>query len=169
MDLLADAVKVNLGPRGRNVVIEKGPGAPRSTKDGVTVARETELEDHFANICAQMLRTVAARANDEAGDGTTSPVVLAQAILKEGAEAGHRGYESDGGQTRHRSRDRGRGPGARQPQPSRRDARGDRQVAEVASNGDRQVAELLAEATERVGREGAISVERAETLTPRSR
>lgn len=84
MDSLAEAVKATLGPRGRNVVIEKGPGAPRSTKNGVTVANEIELEDHFENTGARLLRGVASRANEEAGDGTTTAIVLAQAILKEG-------------------------------------------------------------------------------------
>lgn len=103
-------------------MIEKGPGAPRSTKDGVTVVREIEIEDHFENIGAKVLREIAARANEEAGDGTTIAIVLAQPILKEGLGAGHRGHESGGGRTRHRPRDRGRGPRARRTQPSRRDA-----------------------------------------------
>ena len=87
VDILADAVKVTLGPKGRNVVIEKSFGAPRITKDGVTVAKEIELEDKFENMGAQMLREVASKTNDSAGDGTTTATVLAQAIVREGAKA----------------------------------------------------------------------------------
>src|SRR5213593_4829642 len=87
VDVLANAVKVTLGPKGRNVVIEKSFGAPRITKDGVTVAKEIELEDKFENMGAQMLREVASKTNDTAGDGTTTATVLAQAIVREGAKA----------------------------------------------------------------------------------
>src|ERR1044071_9503322 len=86
VDILADAVKITLGPKGRNVVIEKSYGAPRSTKDGVTVAKEIELADRFENMGAQMVREVASKTNDTAGDGTTTATVLAQAILREGAK-----------------------------------------------------------------------------------
>ena len=87
VDILANAVKVTLGPKGRNVVIEKSFGAPRTTKDGVTVAKEIELEDKFENMGAQMVREVASKTNDQAGDGTTTATVLAQAIVKEGAKS----------------------------------------------------------------------------------
>ena len=87
VDLLADAVRVTLGPKGRNVVIDKSFGAPRITKDGVTVAKEIELEDKFENMGAQMVREVASRTNDEAGDGTTTATVLAQAIVREGMKS----------------------------------------------------------------------------------
>src|SRR5258706_14295589 len=87
VDILANAVKVTLGPKGRNVVIEKSYGAPRTTKDGVTVAKEIELEDRFENMGAQMVREVAQKTNDIAGDGTTTATVLAHAIVKEGAKA----------------------------------------------------------------------------------
>ena len=87
VDLLANAVKVTLGPKGRNVVIDKSFGAPRITKDGVTVAKEIELEDKFENMGAQMVREVASRTNDEAGDGTTTATVLAQAIVREGMKS----------------------------------------------------------------------------------
>ena len=87
VDTLANAVKVTLGPKGRNVVLDKSFGAPRITKDGVTVAKEIELEDKFENMGAQMVREVASRTNDEAGDGTTTATVLAQAIVREGAKA----------------------------------------------------------------------------------
>src|ERR1700681_4411842 len=87
VDILADAVKITLGPKGRNVVLEKSFGAPRSTKDGVTVAKEIELHDKFENMGAQMVREVASRTNDAAGDGTTTATVLTQAIVREGAKA----------------------------------------------------------------------------------
>ena len=87
VDILANAVKVTLGPKGRNVVIEKSFGAPRTTKDGVTVAKEIELEDKFENMGAQMVREVASKTNDTAGDGTTTATILAQSIVKEGAKA----------------------------------------------------------------------------------
>src|ERR671933_2823075 len=87
VDILANAVRVTLGPKGRNVVIEKSFGAPRTTKDGVTVAKEIELEDKFENMGAQMVREVAQKTNDQAGDGTTTATVLAHAIVKEGAKA----------------------------------------------------------------------------------
>src|SRR5271168_5174038 len=87
VDILADAVKVTLGPKGRNVVLEKSYGAPRITKDGVTVAKEIELADKFENMGAQMLREVASKTNDVAGDGTTTAIVLAQAIIREGSKA----------------------------------------------------------------------------------
>ena len=102
VDILANAVKVTLGPKGRNVVIEKSFGAPRITKDGVTVAKEIELEDKFENMGAQMVKEVASQTSDEAGDGTTTATVLAQAILQEGAEVGCCWYESNGPQARHR-------------------------------------------------------------------
>src|SRR5215211_4387774 len=87
VDILANAVKVTLGPKGRNVVIDKSYGAPRTTKDGVTVAKEIELEDKFENMGAQMVREVASKTNDEAGDGTTTATVLTQAIVREGAKS----------------------------------------------------------------------------------
>ena len=108
VDILANAVKVTLGPKGRNVVIEKSFGAPRITKDGVTVAKEIELADKFENMGAQMVREVASKTNDIAGDGTTTATVLAQAIVREGAKLGRRRHEPDGPEARHRSRRRRR-------------------------------------------------------------
>jgi hypothetical protein len=102
VDILADAVKVTLGPKGRNVVIDKSFGAPRITKDGVSVAKEIELEDKFENMGAQMLREVASKTNDIAGDGTTTATVLAQSIVKEGAQGRCRRHEPDGPEARHR-------------------------------------------------------------------
>jgi chaperonin GroEL len=101
VDILADAVKVTLGPKGRNVVIDKSFGAPRITKDGVTVAKEIELEDKFENMGAQMLREVASKTNDIAGDGTTTATVLAQAIVRK-AQGRCRRHEPDGPEARHR-------------------------------------------------------------------
>ena len=100
--MLADAVKVTLGPKGRNVVLDKSFGAPRITKDGVTVAKEIELADKFENMGAQMVREVASKTNDEAGDGTTTATVLAQAIVREGCQGGCRRHEPDGPEARHR-------------------------------------------------------------------
>ncbi len=108
VDILADAVKVTLGPKGRNVVLDKSFGAPRITKDGVTVAKEIELADKFENMGAQMVREVASKTNDLAGDGTTTATVLAQAIVREGAEGRRRRHEPDGSEARHRQ---GRRPG----------------------------------------------------------
>ena len=103
VDTLANAVKVTLGPKGRNVVLDKAFGAPRITKDGVTVAKEIELEDKFENMGAQMVREVASKTNDLAGDGTTTATVLAQSIVREGSKAVAAGLEPDGPQARHRS------------------------------------------------------------------
>ena len=110
VDILANAVKVTLGPKGRNVVIEKSFGAPRTTKDGVTVAKEIELEDKFENMGAQMVREAAQKTNDVAGDGTTTACVLAQAIVREGLKAVAAGMNPMDLQARHRQ---GRRPGRR--------------------------------------------------------
>jgi chaperonin GroEL len=107
VDALANAVKVTLGPKGRNVVIEKSFGAPKVTKDGVTVAKEIELKDKFENMGAQMVREVASKTADVAGDGTTTATVLAQAIFREGLQDGVRGPQPDGPQARHRQGRRG--------------------------------------------------------------
>ena len=102
IDILANAVKVTLGPKGRNVLIDKSYGAPRITKDGVTVAKEIQLPDTFENMGAQMVREVATRTSTEAGDGTTTATVLAQAIVREGVKAVAAGLQPDGPQARHR-------------------------------------------------------------------
>ena len=104
IDTLNNAVKVTLGPKGRNVVLDKSYGAPRITKDGVTVAKEIELEDKFENMGAQMVREVASKTSDQAGDGTTTATVLAHAIVREGAKAVAAGMKSDGSQARCRPR-----------------------------------------------------------------
>ena len=104
VDILNNAVKVTLGPKGRNVVLDKSYGAPRITKDGVTVAKEIELDDKFENMGAQMVREVASKTNDQAGDGTTTATVLAASIVKEGVKSVAAGMNPDGSQARHRPR-----------------------------------------------------------------
>jgi chaperonin GroEL len=164
IDALADAVKVTLGPRGRNVVIEQGPGAPRSTKDGVSVAREIELEDRFENMGALMLREVAERVNKDAGDGTTTAIVLAQAIAREGIKAVSVGLNpmdvKRGIDLAIEAADARIAELAR-PIKSREATL---QVGLVASNGDAQVTEMLADAIERVGADGAITIESAQSI-----
>ena len=154
-----------MGPKGRNVVIDKSFGAPRITKDGVTVAKEIELKDKFENMGAQMLREVASKTNDIAGDGTTTATVLAQAIVREGHEVGRGRHEPDGPEARHRSRrDQGRrGPqeAARSRSPARTKSP---RSASSAANGDTVVGEKIAEAMEKVGKEGVITVEEAKGL-----
>ncbi|MFN4282380.1 MAG: chaperonin GroEL [Alphaproteobacteria bacterium] len=164
VEILADAVKVTIGPRGRNVVLEKGFGAPRSTKDGVTVAKEIELEDRFENIGAQMLRVVAGKANDEVGDGTTTAIVLAQAIAREGIKAVTVGLDpmevKRGIDVAVAAADAHIGELCR-PVDSH-DAI--QQVGLVASNGDEEIAGMLADAFDRVGRDGVITAEEAQSL-----
>ncbi|ESY86377.1 MULTISPECIES: chaperonin GroEL [unclassified Mesorhizobium] len=163
VDILANAVKVTLGPKGRNVVIEKSFGAPRITKDGVTVAKEIELEDKFENMGAQMVREVASKTNDLAGDGTTTATVLAQAIVKEGAKAVASGMNP---------MDLKRGIDkavdavvAELKANARKVTRNDEiaQVGTISANGDAEIGRFLAEAMEKVGNEGVITVEEAKT------
>ncbi|MBZ9696217.1 MULTISPECIES: chaperonin GroEL [unclassified Mesorhizobium] len=163
VDILANAVKVTLGPKGRNVVIEKSFGAPRITKDGVTVAKEIELEDRFENMGAQMVREVASKTNDLAGDGTTTATVLAQAIVKEGAKAVASGMNP---------MDLKRGIDkavdavvAELKANARKVTRNDEiaQVGTISANGDAEIGRFLAEAMEKVGNEGVITVEEAKT------
>ncbi|MCA1653088.1 MAG: chaperonin GroEL, partial [Sphingomonadales bacterium] len=161
VDILADAVKVTLGPKGRNVVIDKSYGAPRITKDGVTVAKEIELKDKFENMGAQMLREVASKTNDIAGDGTTTATVLAQAIVREGMKsvaAGmnpmdlKRGIDIAVGKVVEDLKKRSK-PVAGSNEIS--------QVGSIAANGDTIVGEKIAEAMDKVGKEGVITVEEA--------
>ena len=126
VDILANAVKVTLGPKGRNVVLDKSFGAPRITKDGVTVAKEIELADKFENMGAQMVKEVASKTSDQAGDGTTTATVLAQAIVREGVQGGGRGHEPDGSEARHRPRGRGRRRRHQEALEEDLDQRGDR-------------------------------------------
>ena len=163
VNALADAVKVTLGPKGRNVVIEKSFGSPTVTKDGVTVAKEIELENKFENMGAQMVREVAAKTSDVAGDGTTTATVLAQAIYREGSKlvaAGHNPMEIKRGidkavETIVES--------LRGMAKQTRDAKEIAQVGTISANGDETIGKLLAEAMEKVGKEGVITVEEAKS------
>ncbi|MBP1179130.1 chaperonin GroEL [Methylobacterium sp. PvR107] len=163
VDILADAVKVTLGPKGRNVVIEKSFGAPRITKDGVTVAKEIELSDRFENMGAQMVREVASKTNDIAGDGTTTATVLAQAIVREGAKyvaAGINPMDLKRGidlATAAAVKD----ITARAKKVSTSDEVA--QVGTISSNGDTEIGQMIAHAMQKVGNEGVITVEEAKT------
>jgi chaperonin GroEL len=164
VDTLANAVKVTLGPKGRNVVIEKSFGAPRITKDGVTVAKEIELKDKFENLGAQMLREVASKQNDKAGDGTTTATVLAQAIVREGAKAVGAGMNpmdvKRGIDLAVKTVVADLAAHARKVSANSEIA----QVATISANGDEEVGRILAEAMEKVGNEGVITVEEAKSL-----
>src|SRR6476660_4046171 len=164
VETLANAVKVTLGPKGRNVVIEKSFGAPRITKDGVTVAKEIELADKFENMGAQMVREVASKTNDQAGDGTTTATVLAQAIVREGAKAVAAGMNP---------MDLKRGVDlaveavvadlkARSKKISTNEEIA--QVGTISANGERDVGEMIAKAMQKVCNEGVITVEEAKSL-----
>jgi chaperonin GroEL len=164
VDILANAVKVTLGPKGRNVVIDKSFGAPRITKDGVTVAKEIELKDKFENMGAQMLREVASKANDSAGDGTTTATVLAQAIVNEGMKSVAAGMNP---------MDLKRGidqaviavvENLKSRSKNVSDSSEIAQVGIISANGDREVGEKIAEAMNKVGKEGVITVEEAKGL-----
>jgi chaperonin GroEL len=163
VDILADAVKVTLGPKGRNVVIEKSFGAPRITKDGVTVAKEIELADKFENMGAQMVREVASKTNDIAGDGTTTATVLAQAIVREGAKyvaAGINPMDLKRGidlATQAAVKD----ITSRAKKVSTSDEVA--QVGTISANGDKEIGEMIAHAMQKVGNEGVITVEEAKT------
>jgi chaperonin GroEL len=163
VDLLANAVKVTLGPKGRNVVIEKSFGAPRITKDGVTVAKEIELEDKFENLGAQLLREVASKTNDAAGDGTTTATVLAQAIVKEGAKAVAAGLNP---LDLKRGIDLAVTEAVKDIQKRAKKVQSSDEIAQVGSisaNGDVSVGKIIATAVDKVGREGVITVEEAKT------
>jgi len=163
VDILANAVKVTLGPKGRNVVIDKSFGAPRITKDGVTVAKEIELEDKFENMGAQMVREVASKTSDIAGDGTTTATVLAQAIVKEGAKAVASGMNP---MDLKRGIDKAVEAVVEElKKNARKVTRNDEiaQVGTISANGDAEIGRFLAEAMEKVGNEGVITVEEAKT------
>jgi chaperonin GroEL len=164
VDILANAVKVTLGPKGRNVVIEKSFGAPRSTKDGVTVAKEIELEDRFENMGAQMVREVASKTNDLAGDGTTTACVLAQAIVREGGKAVAAGMNP---------MDLRRGIEMAVKEVVAHLAKVTQkiktsgevaQVGTISANGEKAIGDMIAEAMQKVGNEGVITVEEAKSL-----
>ena len=163
VDILANAVKVTLGPKGRNVVIDKSFGAPRITKDGVTVAKEIELQDKFENMGAQMVREVASRTSDTAGDGTTTATILAQAIVQEGAKAVAAGMNP---MDLKRGIDKAvEAIVAELKVNARKVTRNDEiaQVGAISANGDAEIGRFLAEAMEKVGNEGVITVEEAKT------
>src|SRR6202166_1527181 len=164
IEVLANAVKVTLGPKGRNVILDKSYGAPRITKDGVTVAKEIELEDKFENMGAQMVREVAQKTNDQAGDGTTTATVLAATIVKEGVKsvaAGmnpmdlKRGIDIAVKAVVEDIKKRAKKVGS-----SAEIA----QVGTISSNGDAAVGKMIAEAMQKVGNEGVITVEEAKAL-----
>ncbi|HNN56000.1 MAG: chaperonin GroEL [Novosphingobium sp.] len=164
VDILANAVKVTLGPKGRNVVIDKSFGAPRITKDGVTVAKEIELKDKFENMGAQMLREVASKANDAAGDGTTTATVLAQAIVREGMKSVAAGTNP---MDLKRGIDLAVTKVVADLQARSTPVSGSAEIAQVgiiSANGDKEVGEKIAEAMEKVGKEGVITVEEAKGL-----
>jgi chaperonin GroEL len=164
VDVLANAVKVTLGPKGRNVIIDKSFGAPRITKDGVTVAKEIELEDKFENMGAQMVREVASKTNDTAGDGTTTATVLAQAIVREGAKLVAAGMNP---------MDLKRGVDLAVAEAVKDIAKRSKkikessevaQVGSIAANGDKSIGKMIADAMQKVGNEGVITVEEAKSL-----
>jgi len=164
VDLLADAVKVTLGPKGRNVVIDKGYGAPRITKDGVTVAKEIELKDKFENMGAQMLRAIASRTHDHAGDGTTTATVLAQAIMREGMKSVSAGVDP---MDLKRGIDLAVTRVVEDLKAHSKTVTTNDEIAQVgviSANGDEEIGRRLAEAMERVGKEGVITVEEARGL-----
>ncbi|MCK0209539.1 chaperonin GroEL [Starkeya koreensis] len=163
VDILANAVKVTLGPKGRNVVIEKSFGAPRITKDGVTVAKEIELEDKFENMGAQMVREVASKTNDLAGDGTTTATVLAQAIVKEGAKSVAAGINP---MDLKRGIDLAVEAIVADIKKNAKKVTSNAEIAQVgtiSANGDAEIGKFLAEAMQKVGNEGVITIEEAKT------
>ncbi len=166
VDILADAVKVTLGPKGRNVVIEKSFGAPRITKDGVTVAKEIELQDKFENMGAQMVREVASKTVDQAGDGTTTATVLAQALIREGVKlvaAGanpmdlKRGIDKAVAAVIENLKEQSKPVNPKKKEEII-------QVGTISANGEREIGEMIANAMEKVGSEGVITVEEAKSL-----
>ncbi|MEM9749846.1 MAG: chaperonin GroEL [Pseudomonadota bacterium] len=164
VDILANAVKVTLGPKGRNVVIEKSFGAPRTTKDGVTVAKEIELEDKFENMGAQMVREVASKTNDEAGDGTTTATVLAQAIVREGAKAVAAGMNP---MDLKRGVDLAVAKVVAEIEGAAKKIAASGEIAQVgtiSANGEKEIGDMIAQAMEKVGNEGVITVEEAKSL-----
>ena len=164
VNALANAVKVTLGPKGRNVVIEKSFGAPTVTKDGVTVAKEIELENKFENMGAQMVREVASKTSDIAGDGTTTATVLAQAIFREGSKlvaAGHNPMDIK------RGIDKAVTAVVAELKKMSKPTKGKTEIAQVgtiSANGETVIGDILAEAMEKVGKEGVITVEEAKSM-----
>src|SRR6267378_3996629 len=164
VDILANAVKVTLGPKGRNVVLDKSFGAPRITKDGVTVAKEIELADKFENMGAQMVREVASKTSDQAGDGTTTATVLAQAIVREGAKAVAAGMNPT---DLKRGVDLAVSAVVEDIKKRSKKISTNEEIAQVgtiSANGEREIGEMIAQAMQKVGNEGVITVEEAKSL-----
>jgi chaperonin GroEL len=164
VDILANAVKVTLGPKGRNVILDKSFGAPRITKDGVTVAKEIELEDKFENMGAQMVREVASKTNDTAGDGTTTATVLAQAIVREGAKSVAAGMNP---MDLKRGVDLAVAEAVKDIAKRSKKIKDSAEVAQVgtiSSNGDKSIGKMISDAMQKVGNEGVITVEEAKSL-----
>src|SRR5512136_1177890 len=163
VDILSHAVRVTLGPKGRNVVLDKSFGAPRITKDGVTVAKEIELDDKFENMGAQMVREVASKTSDQAGDGTTTATVLAQAIVKEGAKSVAAGMNP---MDLKRGIDLAVAEAIKDIQKRAKKVKNTEEVAQVgtiSANGDASIGQMIAGAMQKVGNEGVITVEEAKT------
>merc|ERR1712137_646290 len=164
VDILANAVKVTLGPKGRNVVIDKSFGAPTITKDGVSVAKEIELEDKFENMGAQMVKEVASKANDEAGDGTTTATVLAQSIVTEGLKSVAAGMNP---MDLKRGIDKAVLAAVEELKALSTDCADSKAIAQVgtiSANSDAEVGDIIAQAMEKVGKEGVITVEEGQAL-----
>src|ERR1700722_6707838 len=163
VNILADAVKITLGPKGRNVVIEKSFGAPRITKDGVTVAKEIELKDPLENMGAQMLREVASKTSDIAGDGTTTATILAQAIFREGVKAVTAGANP---MSIKRGIDKAVEVAVEEIRKLSKPVSGDMiaQVGRISANSDSTIGDVIAEAMKKVGKDGVITVEESKTM-----
>src|ERR1700761_8108504 len=164
VDILADAVQVTLGPKGRNVVIDKAFGAPRTTKDGVPVAKEIELGDKFENMGAQMVREVASKTNDLAGDGTTTATVLAQSIVREGAKAVAAGLNP---MDLKRGIDAAVAAVVEDVKKRSKKVSTSEEIAQVgtiSANGEKEIGDMIAKAMQKVGNEGVITVEEAKGL-----
>src|ERR1700677_4211096 len=164
VDILNNAVKVTLGPKGRNVILDKSYGAPRITKDGVTVAKEIELSDRFENMGAQMVREVASKTNDIAGDGTTSAIVLAQAIVREGGRAVAAGMAP-----MDLKRGVDKAVAALVEELAKRSKKvtteaETAQVGTISANGETEIGRMIAEAMQKVGNDGVITVEEAKGM-----
>ena len=161
VNILADTVKVTLGPKGRNVVMDKSYGAPRITKDGVSVAKEIDLEDKFENMGAQMVKEVASKTNDEAGDGTTTATILAQAIVKEGVKYVTAGMNP---MDIKRGIDKAVEQVIDKLKTSSKKVKANEEVAQVgtiSANGEKSIGDMISKAMQKVGNEGVITVEEA--------
>ena len=164
VDILADAVKVTLGPKGRNVVIDKSYGAPRTTKDGVSVAKEIELEDKFENMGAQMVKEVASKTNDNAGDGTTTATILTQAIVREGMKYVTAGMNP---MDIKRGIDKAVESVIEKLKSSSKKVKANEEVAQVgtiSANGEKSIGDMISKAMQKVGNEGVITVEEAKGI-----